>query len=167
MAGLMGAERVVVTDYPAEEVLQNIRANVVRNIDARREKVRMGDVRVEGHEWGEVEDEFSRANKESFGRVLVADCLWMPLQHKNILRSIRWFLTSQGRAWVVAGFHTGRQKMSGFYEESVLKEAGLEIDRIWERDCEGNERDWVVDRGVENVTERKRWLVIGILKRRD
>jgi hypothetical protein len=84
-----------------------------------------------------------------------------------LLRSIRWFLSVDGEAWVVAGFHTGREKMRGFYEESALEEAGLRIERIWERNAEGLERDWVPDRGIEDVTERKRWLVIGILKRRE
>jgi hypothetical protein len=48
-----------------------------------------------------------------------------------------------------------------------LREAGLEIEKIWERNADGVEREWVVDRGIEDVTERKRWLVIGILRRRD
>ncbi len=77
---------------------------------------------------------------KSFVRVLVVDYLCRPWQYDNILRSIRWFLASRGRAWVVAGFQTGR-KVSGFFEKSTLKKAGLEIERIWERGCEGNERE--------------------------
>jgi hypothetical protein len=76
-------------------------------------------------------------------------------------------MKADGKAWVVAGFHTGRAKMRGFYEESALMEAGLEIEKIWERNADGAEREWVVDRGIEDVTERKRWLVIGILRRRE
>ena len=124
-------------------------------------------MRVEGHEWGVLDDPFSKEGKEAFGRILVADCLWMPWQHENLLKSIRWFLKPEGRAWVVAGFHTGRAKMKGFYEEEALREAGLEVEKIWERNAEGEEREWVTDRGIEDVTERKRWLVIGILKRRE
>ena len=41
----------------------------------------------------------------------------------------------------------------------------MEVERLWERDCDSVERSWVWDRGVEDVSERKRWLVIGILKR--
>ncbi|KAL2074458.1 hypothetical protein VTL71DRAFT_8236 [Oculimacula yallundae] len=171
MAGLEGAERVVISDYPAPEVLKNISANVERNITTRRAKspdtAAIAQVEVQGHEWGVLDDTFSVENKGSFDRILVADCLWMPWQHGNLLKSIEWFLKEGGgRAWVVAGFHTGRGKMRGFYEESVLKDAGLEIDRIWERNAEGIERDWVEDRGIEDVTERKRWLVIGVLKKR-
>jgi EEF1A N-terminal glycine/lysine methyltransferase len=166
VAGLKGATEVVISDYPAPEVLGNIRDNVERNVLSRKGKTGFCAVKVEGHKWGTLDDTFSREEKESFGRILVADCLWMPWQHLNLLKSVRWFMKECGRAWVVAGFHTGRAKMRGFYEESALIEAGLEIEKIWERNAEGVEREWVYDRGVEDVTERKRWLVIGILRRR-
>jgi len=167
VAVLKGAKEVIISDYPAPEVLGNIRDNVERNVLSRTDKSGLGEVRVEGHEWGVLDDSFSKENKESFEKVLVADCLWMPWQHLNLLKSIRWFLSVRGKAWVVAGFHTGRAKMKGFYEESVLREADLEIEMIWERNAEGTEREWVFDRGIEDVTERKRWLVIGILRRRE
>ncbi|KAH8793934.1 putative methyltransferase-domain-containing protein [Hyaloscypha finlandica] len=163
LAGLKGAREVVISDYPAPEVLENLRANVERNFLSRKDKTGVG----EGHEWGVLDDAFSKENKESFGWILVADCLWMPWQHLNLLKSIRCFFKEGGKAWVVAGFHTGRAKMRGFYEESVLMEAGLEIEKIWERNAEGEERQWVLDRGIEGVSERKRWLVIGILRRRE
>ena len=38
MAGLEGAEQVVISDYPAQEVLKNISANVERNITSRKAK---------------------------------------------------------------------------------------------------------------------------------
>lgn len=170
VAALSGAREVVISDYPAPEVLSNIRSNISTNISPRRlapsNKSSIGEVHVEGHKWGTLTDSFSVQNKESFDTLLVADCLWMPPQHENLLRSIRWFLKEDGRAWVVAGFHTGRAKMRGFYAEEALKEADLEIEKIWERNAEGGERRWVEDRGIEDVTERKRWLVVGILRRR-
>ncbi|KAI9740675.1 MAG: hypothetical protein M1818_004639 [Claussenomyces sp. TS43310] len=175
VAALEGADEVVVTDYPAPEVLANIRINVARNVKAPKAATTTtttttkspGRVRVQGHEWGRLgvasEDNradegasaqrdddvatFARENRGSFGRVLVADCLWMPWQQVNLMRSIEHFLTPHGRAWVVAGFHTGRAKMAGFYHDQTLAEQGLEIERIWERDAEGKERDWLVDRG--------------------
>lgn len=166
VAALMGAREVVVSDYPAEEVLANISTNVVHNVEKRRETMgHIGNVVVEGHEWGILDDGFSESNKEAFDVLLVADCLWMPWQHANLLKSIRWFLNPEGRAWVIAGFHTGRAKMRGFYEEDALKEAGLEVEKILERNADGSEREWKTDRGIEDVTERKRWLVVAILRR--
>jgi len=171
IAALSGAREVVLTDYPAQEVLQNIRDNVSRNIEPRKkgsgESARETNVSVQGHEWGLLEnDAFSEKNKGGFGTILCADCMWMPWEHLNLLKSIAWFMKDGGRAWVVAALHTGRQKMRGFFEEEKLQETGLVIERIWERDATGKERAWVSDRGIEDVTERKRWLVIAILRRR-
>ncbi|KAH8815611.1 hypothetical protein F5884DRAFT_772921 [Xylogone sp. PMI_703] len=184
IAALMGARRVVISDYPAPEVLENLRANVSRNVDSRKQKQLSGngtnqpesgalrprrliaETTVQGHEWGVLTDGFSVRNHECFDRLLVADCLWMPWQHANLLASIRWFLKEDGKAWVVAGFHTGREKMAGFFAEEMLEKAGLEIERIWERNAEGEEREWEVDRGVEDITARKRWLVVAVLRRR-
>ena len=168
VSALKGANEVVMSDYPAPEVLDNIKANVRRNIEPRRETPdgkRIATISVRGHEWGVLNDDFSLQDRASFSRILVADCLWMPWQHANLLRSISWFLEPRGRAWVVAGFHTGREKMRGFFEEEGVKGAGLEIERIWERNAEGFEREWVVDRGIEDVTVRKRWLVIAVLRK--
>lgn len=167
VAALGGASEVVISDYPAPEIVANIKSNVERNIDARREKEELGPVSVEGHAWGVLTDSFSVENKNTFSRILVADCLWMPWQHLNLLKSISHFMKDEdGKAWVIAGFHTGREKMRGFYEEEKMKETDLEVEKIWERNAEGMERDWAVDRGVEDVTERKRWLVIAVLRRR-
>ncbi|KAK4191405.1 hypothetical protein QBC35DRAFT_520730 [Podospora australis] len=122
MSGLLGARRVVVTDYPAPP----------------------------GHGWGESDTPLAQANEHAFDRVFVADCLWMPWQHGNLRKSISWFLgEGEGaRAWV-----------------ELLAEVGLEVEKIWERDCDGEDREWVWDRGIEDISVRKRWLAVASLKR--
>ncbi|KAI8656736.1 hypothetical protein NCS56_01278400 [Fusarium sp. Ph1] len=147
MGGLLGAKRVVVTDYPAEPVLKTLRTNVARNIQP------------------SFYHPLNSSNQHAFDRVIVADCLWIPWQHANLHRSIAFFLrrTPEARCWVVAGFHTGREKMPGFYAAEALKEVGLKAERIWERDCNGEERPWDTDR-EDDVTVRKRWLVVASLK---
>jgi predicted nicotinamide N-methyase len=175
LAGLVaaraGAEEVILTDYPAPEVVANIKKNVEKNIpeDMRVAKEGKGpNCWVHGHEWGEVseDDSFVRDHKASFDIILVADCLWMPWQHANLMKSISWFLKPDGKAWVVAGFHTGRAKMANFFVSESLAEHNLEVESIVEKDPNGHEREWVFDRGIENVTERKRWLVISVLKKK-
>ncbi|KAL7765460.1 hypothetical protein ACKLNR_003376 [Fusarium oxysporum f. sp. zingiberi] len=170
MGGLLGAKRVVVTDYPAEPVLKTLSTNVARNIQpslspAGAETTPFSEVSVQGHSWGELEDPFSASAAHSFDRVIAADCLWMPWQHENLHRSIAHFLkqTPEARCWVVAGFHTGRTKMSGFYDAAALQKVGLEVERIWERDCNGEERVWDIER-EDDITVRKRWLVVASLK---
>ncbi|CAM1510247.1 Fc.00g005820.m01.CDS01 [Cosmosporella sp. VM-42] len=168
MAGLLGANRVVVTDYPAESVLKTLRTNITRNIHPDLSPpgcVTTTSTLVEGHSWGELDEPFSTANKHLFDRIIVADCLWMPWQHANLHQSIAFFLrqTPEARCWVVAGFHTGREKMRGFYDDEALGLVGLELEHIWERDCNGEERPWETDR-EDDITVRKRWLVVASLK---
>ena len=166
IAALRGADECVITDYPAPEVLANLRTNVERNIDPKRQSgEKIGAVQVQGHEWGVLGSEFAEHGRGRFDRLLVADCLWMPWQHENLRRSIAWFLKEGGKAWVVAGFHTGREKMRGFFDEEALRRVGLCVERIGERDAEGREREWCEDRGREDVSERKRWLVVATLRR--
>ena len=77
------------------------------------------------------------------------------------------FLThdADGRVFIVAGFHTGRARLASFFDIAV--EEGLQIEEIYEEDVEGKRREWMKeqDKGRENVTERKRWLVVARLKR--
>ncbi|KAK0752130.1 hypothetical protein B0T18DRAFT_426662 [Schizothecium vesticola] len=172
MAALLGARHVVVTDYPSDVVMKTLRQNVVANTQpsfspsGRIVAVEEG-VQVEGHEWGELDTPLAIGHRHAFDRVFVADCLWIPGKHRDLRRSIGWFMKADAaaRAWVVGGFHTGRGSMCGFFDEGELAREGLEIERIWERDCDGVDRAWVTDRGVEDSTERKRWLAVAVLKR--
>jgi nicotinamide N-methyltransferase len=170
MGGILGAKRVAVTDYPAEPVLKTLRTNVARNIQpslapASAEPTPPCAISVEGHSWGELDDSFSKSGEHAFDRIIAADCLWMPWQHSNLHCSIAHFLkrTPEARCWVVAGFHTGRTNMSGFYNAEALQKVGLEVERIWERDCNGEERPWDIER-EDDITVRKRWLVVASLK---
>ncbi|KAI1484973.1 hypothetical protein F5X96DRAFT_675092 [Biscogniauxia mediterranea] len=53
-------------------------------------------------------------------------------------------------------FHTGRDKMVGFFIADALRDAGLEFERIWEHNRDGVECAWVEDRDIEGVSRRKR-----------
>ncbi len=122
VACLSGASEVVITDYPAPEVLANIKANITRNVpESARVAINGATAQcyVQGHEWGKLgpEDAFAASHKGSFDRILVADCLWMPWQHESLMKSISWFLSQDGKAWVIAGFHTGRPKLAGFFDQ--------------------------------------------------
>lgn len=169
MGGLLGAARVGVTDYPSDVVLKTLRENVSRNIDSKlapEPEHLTTSVVVEGHSWGIVDDAFGVENEGAFDRVIASDCLWMPWQHDNLRKSIAYFLSREAsaRAWVVAGFHTGRDKMSAFFDAGKLSEAGLEIEALWERDCDGVERSWAWRR-EDDSTYRKRWLAMAVLRR--
>ncbi|KAF3922839.1 hypothetical protein ABW21_db0209181 [Orbilia brochopaga] len=161
ISALAGAKTVVITDYPAPEILTNITANVTVNA------TRLATSccpNVHGHIWGALSEPVAVKFPHAFTRVIAADTLWMDWEHENLVASIRHFLAddADARAIVVAGLHTGRRKVASFWEIAVRD--GLEIDSIKERDVEGVEREYLPDRGIEDVSERKRWLIIGILK---
>ena len=89
-------------------------------------------------------------------------------EHYNLAQSMEHFLShgDDARVWVIAGFHTGRAKLVSFFD--IADRAGLESEKTWERDADGNEREWVRERngGQEDATSRNKWLVIAILKRK-
>ncbi|KAI4723495.1 hypothetical protein E4T48_00043 [Aureobasidium sp. EXF-10727] len=160
---LAGATNVCITDYPARVVLDNLSRNVKHNLpDPLASKAT-----VQGHAWGILDDPFALTNAHKFSRVLAADCFWMPWEHENLAASMLHFLSESPDARVLAigGFHTGRAKLAAFFD--VAAERGLEVQEIYEEDAEGTRRDWVKEKdgGRENVTERKKWLTIAILRR--
>lgn len=159
-SALAGAKEIALSDYPAQKILANLRTNVERNISHDMQQ----QVTVRGHEWGVLSDEFSKIHANYFTRVLCADCLWMDGEHYGLAQSISHFLSPEehARAWVIAGFHTGRPKLVAFFD--IATQAGLEIDEIWELDADGHEREWARER---EDSEKNRWMVVAILKRKD
>lgn len=152
------------SDYPTEVVLDNIRENAKRAIPPTMAK----PYRIEGYAWGDVNSEFAKHNAHSFDRIIAADCYWMPYQHENLAKSMLHMLSPsrEARILAIAGFHTGRAKLAGFFDEAVSQ--GLVVEEIYEEDVQGVTREWMPERdgGREDVTGRKRWLVIAVLKRR-
>ncbi|CAK1355997.1 hypothetical protein CB0940_00342 [Cercospora beticola] len=163
VACLAGASDTVISDYPADVLLDNIRRNVKHAVP----ESLAGQCAVQGYAWGDVESDFAKQNAHSFGRIIAADCYWMPHQHENLVKSMLHMLSLDpaARVLAIAGFHTGRAKLAGFFEEAVAR--GLDIEDIYEEDAKGVRREWSPERdgGREDHTERKRWLVIAVLKR--
>ncbi|OCK75151.1 hypothetical protein K432DRAFT_386363 [Lepidopterella palustris CBS 459.81] len=162
---LAGADEVVISDYPAPELLENITRNAEKNVPA----ALRAQLSVRGHLWGDLNSPFSKANAGRFTRILAADCLWMPSEHHNLARSMLHFLSPSphARVFVIAGFHTGRAKLAPFFNEAVGEE-GLEIEEIFEMDADGKRREWLAeqDGGREDHGERIKWLVVSRLRRR-
>lgn len=164
IATLAGADSTAITDFPAPEVLATLRTNVARNIEtAEKRYVTV----IHGHEWGVVTDYFSVANAKRFTRILSAGWLWMTGEHLSLIQSMLHFLSVEpnARVWVVAGFHTGRAAVASFFD--VASNAGLEAEKIWQRDINGNEREWLSEKDGrrKDVIERSKWHVIAILRR--
>lgn len=99
----------------------------------------------------------------------------MRSQHENLARTMQWFLAPGGKVWVVAGLHTGRAIVAGFFE-TVLA-CGFEIEMIFERDLvyqgrtgdgDGDGvREWESVREGEGPENWRRWCVVAVLKKRE
>lgn len=155
------AEETVLSDYPAPEFLSNIQTNLEINLS----RGQLAKTSVIGHEWGQTSDELCTSRAGAFDRIIAADCFWMESQHDNLAKSVKALLARDGELLVIAGFHTGRDKVVGFFD--AAEKAGLVGIKITEKDVEGVEREWVRDRGQEDPVERKRWLAIGVFKHKD
>jgi hypothetical protein len=157
--------QVAITDYPAPPILETLKTNVTKNVP----KSLQPRVTVYPHQWGVFDTPFSESHSQKYTRVVAADCLWMPYEHRNLALSMLHFLSPEpeARVLVIAGFHTGRAKMAPFIEE-VVPEVGLEIEDVFEMDAEGKRREWAKERdgGREDISGRKKWLVVARLKRK-
>ncbi|CAZ79467.1 unnamed protein product [Tuber melanosporum] len=152
------AEETVLSDYPVPEFLSNIQTNLEINLS----RSQLARASVIGHEWGQTDDRLCTTRAGAFDKIIAADCLWMESRHDNLAKSVKTLLARDGELLAIAGFHTGRDKVAGFFD--AAERAGLVRVKITEKDVEGAEREWVRDRGQEDPVERKRWLAIGVFR---
>jgi len=74
-----------------------------------------------------------------------------------------------GVAWVVAGFHTGREVVASFFD--TAEKMGLIVEDIWEMDLNATTeegevvREWMPVREGEGPENRGRWCVVAFLHR--
>ncbi len=150
--------QVTLSDYPAQAVLANLRANAAGAIPSNLSS----HYQVQGHEWGDLSSTFPNDYKQHYTTILAADCFWMPYEHQSLVRSMLHFLTldPRGRIFVVSGFHTGRATLAKFFDVAMAE--GLEVEDVYEEDDRGTRREWVKER---DDTDRKKWLMIARLRR--
>ena len=158
------------------------------------------EVEVYGYAWGTktfyLPSHFGKPSPSqpgggSFDHVIIADCLWMPSQHTNLVRTVLHYLAAGGCALVIAGFHTGRSVVRHFFdvatgeykdlaladrnpqpdqqaedvEDSDLAEVQgkLKAAEIFEINVDGERRPWKPVRAAENKEQAKRWCVVAVL----
>lgn len=171
-----GAAEICITDHPSSPALASraIHANIEESIKiAKKRNVDML-YSIQPYEWGSVPNAFANANSNHFTRIIAADCLWMPSQHRNLVRSITHFLSKESSAacaLVVAGFHTGRTVVAEFFRQfspsHQMDNAGerLVVAQIYESDMNDVRRGWQESRANEDREEAKRWSVVAVIVR--
>jgi EEF1A N-terminal glycine/lysine methyltransferase len=174
LAVLEGADLVVLSDYKSPKLLANLERNVTENIPAKLKD----KVKVEGHIWGQDDSAITQyvlfsclslthRHRKSFSRIIAADCYWMSDQHDALVWSLTHFLekSSTARIFVVAGLHTGRSVISNFFRVAGSRgllpdDSGIEEHNVFN----GITRGWKEGRGMEDLVERKQWLIVTRLK---
>ena len=164
VAAVMGARHCVVTDYPDPDILAALQRNVRDTCDA----YAALSLEVRGLAWGDVTQEAQAGGP--FDMVMAADVLWVSSQHAHLLHSICALLahTSEARAVIVAGFHTGRPATARFFE--AAREAGLVPDAtakfggMYERSVLGDERAYTASDDMGDIEERSKWVVVACLR---
>ena len=73
-------------------------------------------------------------------------------------------LDARSRILAVVALHTGRATVVEFFE--VALEGGLVIDEIYEENADGVRRPWLKENveSSEDANERKKWLIVAILR---
>lgn len=156
-----GAKAVVLSDYPAQSMLDNLRQNVEQNLTLEEQQ----RTNIVGHLWGEDASPLLQAGAGGkFDAVFLADCLWMPEQHDALIKTLVSVLvhTKEARIYCIAGFHSGRQKMANFFPRAELM--GLTfVSEPYEISQRDRVRPWDPARPEEDSVERKHWTVIADL----
>jgi hypothetical protein len=158
---LCGAAQITVTDHPSSPSLTmgaietNLRGITVKSDSDAPSQSEISDrnapllssTRIRGYAWGTTTFYLPSAygkpaqpteSNSSFDKIIIADCLWMPSQHTNLIKTVLKFLpqdkanntsTTHGSepcALVIAGFHTGRQIVSDFFSLATVPQSGRE-----------------------------------------
>lgn len=120
----LSAKKVVVTDYPDVELVDNLKKNRDKyGFDSEKLDVR-------GYIWGEPIDEF--ATQESFDLVILSDLVFNHTEHQKLIKTTKLALKKDtGRALVVFSPHRPKllQKDLEFFE--TAKDHGfVEVDKF-------------------------------------
>lgn len=176
MAIRSAASEVCVTDHPSSPALSSgaIKINTDASLELAKGSQLHSRVSIEAHEWGLTADAFAQETRHHYSKIVSADCLWMPSQHRNIILSISHFLSKEDPsacALVVAGFHTGRDVVADFFKQFPTPDGdkdlaqALSIAEIYETDMNGARRPWQESRAGEGREDAKRWCVVAVIVR--
>ncbi|CDR88060.1 related to NNT1-putative nicotinamide N-methyltransferase [Sporisorium scitamineum] len=138
-AALIGTASVVVaSDYDEPQLVKELRDNVKRNLQRVSEEQRR-KCKVVGHIWGKDTEELLDClprGVSKFDSILLADCMWDPLSHADLLKTVLNVLAhdKNARVNVIAGLHTRRDKVTSFIRRAYragLRLAPLERPDVW------------------------------------
>ncbi|KAF7845967.1 hypothetical protein BT93_L5777 [Corymbia citriodora subsp. variegata] len=133
VCALYGAKVVVVTDYPENDLISNLRHNIETASDA----VPKTNIEAEGFLWGNPTDVLmtdERGTKDGFDLLILADILFNHSEHEKLLSTVRSTLKNNQDASALVFFTPYRpwllEKDLHFFE--IAKSAGMVVNKLFE-----------------------------------
>ncbi|KAJ2360000.1 Protein N-terminal and lysine N-methyltransferase efm7, partial [Coemansia sp. RSA 2607] len=163
-----GATKLVVTDYPDHDLIENIRKNVEANIPLR---LADGSVQVTGFKWGyDIEKiaDLSGSSEGTYDVLILCDLVFNHSEHTSLLNSVEKLMakpkagvSNGGEAYVFFTHHRPwlADKDMAFIERA-RDELGLEVTKVVEEytgamfdDDPGDERDIIKTDSINHKDE--------------
>lgn len=131
---MKGARKVVVTDYPDPELIENLQYNI-DHCEAVTDKA---VISAEGYLWGNASDKLRThlpGQSDGFDLLILADILFNHSEHEKLIESLRTTLKRRVDARALAFFTPYRpwllEKDLRFFD--LAKEAGFHVEKLFER----------------------------------
>ncbi|QEU60126.1 Nnt1 [Kluyveromyces lactis] len=118
IAGLLGARKVVSTDYPDADLISNIQYNVDHNIyggeelskdeETRSKQIANRKVVVEGYIWGNDYEPILKhlpQDQQKFDLIILSDLVFNHTEHAKLFKTTKDLLGENGKALVVFSPH--------------------------------------------------------------
>ncbi|MCJ1341005.1 nicotinamide n-methyltransferase [Bachmanniomyces sp. S44760] len=163
VSAILGATNVVVTDYPDEDLIENLKFNIAENevyIKSRNVAV---NIRAEGYVWGSSTTSASPsalASLNSFDLLILADVLFNHSEHGKLISTIRQNLKKPhaGDDSRVLVFFTPYRpwlldKDMAFFD--LAREEGFRVEKVLERVM-----DWVMFKDDQGVNFNPRLEIV-------
>ncbi|KAH3759171.1 nicotinamide nmethyltransferase [Pelomyxa schiedti] len=134
ICALEGAKRVVITDYPDEPLLENIRYNVNENIPATFKAA--CSVEVMGHLWGKAPESLLGPGGEKFDVILLSDLIFNHSCHVSMLETCVACLKPQtGKIIVTYSHHVPRNADKDLMFFTLAKNPPFNFmcEHLWDR----------------------------------
>ena len=134
VCALNGAKRIVVTDYPEPELIENLQYNIDHSEALTDKKV----ILVEGYLWGNSSDKLRGhlcGHPSGFDLLILADILFNHSEHEKLVASLQSTLKKVAEARALVFFTPYRpwllEKDLKFFE--LAKEAGFQVNKLFEK----------------------------------
>ncbi|MCJ1243236.1 nicotinamide n-methyltransferase [Trapelia coarctata] len=126
VCGILGARKVVITDYPDEDLIENLKYNIE---NCKTLKNRSSSVVAEGYLWGAP---LSTSMSHSFDLLILADLLFNHTEHAKLLSTVRLTLRQTRSARALVFFTPYRpwlyEKDIAFFD--LVRGGGFKVEKI-------------------------------------